>query len=339
MTDSPFFVYYMRLLPTIWRFLFEEGTIMSENLYDVIIIGGGPAGMTAGLYAGRANLKVAMIERGMPGGQASITHLIENFPGVKSIGGPDLSMIMLEQAQEFGTEYITAEVEKIEDAEKKIKKVITSRGEYLTKTIILTTGAQPRLLGVPGEDELRGRGVSYCATCDGAFFRDKELVVVGGGDSAVEEGIYLTRHASKVTIIHRRDELRAQKILQDRAFKNEKIEFIWDTVVESIEGDGKVQHVRIKNNKTGETGEYACDGVFIYVGMEPNTGFFSELPILNEGGYIVTNAKMETAVPGIFAAGDGRDTVLRQVVTATGDGAIAAFYAGHYVELWEEDQE
>ncbi|HEU4964129.1 MAG TPA: thioredoxin-disulfide reductase [Bacilli bacterium] len=312
---------------------------MSENLYDVLIIGGGPAGMAAGLYAGRANLKVALIERGMPGGQASTTDLIENYPGVESVEGPTLSMVMHKQAQDFGTEMITAEVEKIEDADKKIKKVVTTRGEFLTKTIILATGAEPKLLGAPGEQELRGRGVSYCATCDGAFFRGKELVVVGGGDSAVEEGIYLTRHASKVTIIHRRDQLRAQKILQERAFKNEKIEFIWDTVVESIEGEGKVQKVQLKNNKTGEASEYPTDGVFIYVGMKPNTAFFNDLPVLNEQGYVITNAKMETAVPGVFAAGDGRDTVLRQVVTATSDGAIAAFYAGHYVELWEQDEE
>ncbi|MFD2171948.1 thioredoxin-disulfide reductase [Tumebacillus lipolyticus] len=315
--------------------------MMSDNhtLYDVIIIGGGPAGMAAGLYAGRANLKVAMIERGMPGGQAATTHLIENYPGVESVDGPSLSMTMHKQAEDFGTEMITAEVERIEDADKKIKKVLTSRGEFLTKTIILATGAEPRKLGAPGEEELRGRGVSYCATCDGAFFREKELVVVGGGDSAVEEGIYLTRHASKVTIIHRRDSLRAQKILQDRAFKNEKISFIWDTVVESIEGEGKVQKLKIKNTKTGETGEYAADGVFIYVGMVPNTKFFSDLPILNEAGYVLTNSKMETKIPGIFAAGDGRETVLRQVVTATADGAVAAFYAGHYVEMWEADQE
>ncbi|ASS76521.1 thioredoxin-disulfide reductase [Tumebacillus algifaecis] len=313
---------------------------MSEtnNLYDVIIIGGGPAGMAAGLYAGRANLKVALIERGMPGGQASTTHLIENYPGVESVDGPSLSMIMHKQAEDFGTEMITGDVERIEDADQKIKKVITGRGEFLTKTIILATGAEPRKLGAPGEDELRGRGVSYCATCDGAFFRDKELVVVGGGDSAVEEGIYLTRHASKVTIIHRRDTLRAQKILQDRAFKNEKINFIWDTTVETIEGDGKVQKLQLKNTKTGEASEFACDGIFIYVGMVPNTKFFTDLPILNESGYVVTNDKMETKLPGVFAAGDGRETVLRQVVTATADGAVAAFYAGHYVELWEEDQ-
>lgn len=312
---------------------------MSENtLYDVIIIGGGPAGMAAGLYAGRANLKTALIERGMPGGQAATTDLIENYPGVESVEGPHLSMIMHKQAEEFGTEMITADVEKIEDADKKIKKLITSRGEFLTKTIILATGAEPKQLGAPGEQELRGRGVSYCATCDGAFFRGKELVVVGGGDSAVEEGIYLTRHASKVTIIHRRDQLRAQKILQDRAFKNEKIEFIWDTVVEAIEGEGKVQKVKLKNVKTEEVSEYPADGAFIYVGMKPNTAFFNDLPILNDAGYVLTNSKMETAIPGIFAAGDGRDTVLRQVVTATSDGAIAAFYAGHYVELWEQDE-
>jgi thioredoxin reductase (NADPH) len=313
---------------------------MSEQqLYDVLIVGGGPAGMTAGLYAGRANLKVAMIERGMPGGQAATTHLIENFPGVESVDGPTLSLIMHKQASDFGCEMITAEVEKIENIEGKVKKVVTSRGEYLTKTIILTPGAEPKKLFAPGEDELRGRGVSYCATCDGAFFRGKELVVIGGGDSAVEEGIYLTRHASKVTIIHRRDQLRAQKILQDRAFANEKISFIWDTVVEEIAGDNKVEKVLLKNTKTGETSEYPCDGAFIYVGMKPNTDFIADLPILDEGGYIPTNAKMQTKIPGVFAAGDVRDTVLRQVVTATGDGAIAAFYAGHYVELWTEDQE
>ncbi|KEO81360.1 thioredoxin-disulfide reductase [Tumebacillus flagellatus] len=314
---------------------------MSEQqLYDVLIVGGGPAGMTAGLYAGRANLKVAMIERGMPGGQASTTHLIENFPGVESIDGPSLAMIMHKQATDFGCEMITAEVERIENIEGKMKKVITSRGEYLTKTIVLTPGAEPKKLGVPGEDELRGRGVSYCATCDGAFFRGKELVVIGGGDSAVEEGIYLTRHASKVTIIHRRDQLRAQKILQDRAFANEKISFIWDTVVEEIAGENKVEKVLMKNVKTGETSEYPCDGVFIYVGMKPNTDFLTGAEnLLDESGYIPTNAKMATKIPGVFAAGDVRDTVLRQVVTATGDGAIAAFYAGHYVEMWTEDGE
>ncbi|GIM45290.1 thioredoxin-disulfide reductase [Collibacillus ludicampi] len=311
----------------------------NETLYDIIIIGGGPAGLAAGLYAGRANMKVALIERGMPGGQASTTDLIENYPGVESVEGPALSMIMHKQAESFGTEYITGTVETIKD-EGKIKVLHTSNGELRTKAVILATGAEPRKLGVPGEEEFRGRGVSYCATCDGAFFRGKELVVVGGGDSAVEEGIYLTRHATKVTIIHRRDKLRAQKILQDRAFKNEKIDFIWDTTVQSIEGEGKVQKVVLKNTKTGDTKEFPADGVFIYVGMKPNTDFLkgSDIEsILNDEGYIVTDAKMQTNIPGIFAAGDVRDTVLRQVVTATADGAVAAFYAGHYVEAWADE--
>jgi thioredoxin reductase (NADPH) len=311
----------------------------NETLYDIIIIGGGPAGLTAGLYAGRANMKVALIERGMPGGQASTTDRIENYPGVESVEGPTLSMIMHKQAESFGTETITGTVETVRD-EGRIKVVQTSSGELRAKAVILALGAEPRKLGVPGEEELRGRGVSYCATCDGAFFRGKELVVVGGGDSAVEEGIYLTRHASKVTIVHRRDQLRAQKILQERAFKNEKIEFIWDTTVQSIEGEGKVQKVVLKQVKTGETREFATDGVFIYVGMKPNTDFLRGSDwegILNDDGYIVTNAKMQTNIPGVFAAGDVRDTVLRQVVTATADGAIAAFYAGQYVEEWADE--
>jgi thioredoxin reductase (NADPH) len=311
----------------------------NETLYDIIIIGGGPAGLAAGLYAGRANMKVALIERGMPGGQASTTDLIENYPGVESVEGPALAMIMHKQAESFGTEYITGTVETIKD-EGKIKVLHTSNGELRTKAVILATGAEPRKLGVPGEEEFRGRGVSYCATCDGAFFRGKELVVVGGGDSAVEEGIYLTRHATKVTIVHRRDKLRAQKILQDRAFKNEKIDFIWDTTVQSIEGDGKVQKVVLKSTKSEDTREFPTDGVFIYVGMKPNTDFLkgSDIEsILNDEGYIVTDAKMQTNIPGIFAAGDVRDTVLRQVVTATADGAVAAFYAGHYVEAWADE--
>lgn len=304
------------------------------NLYDILIIGGGPAGLTAGLYAGRANLKVGIVERGMPGGQAANTEIIENYPGVERAEGPSLAMVMQKQAESFGAEFLTGDVETVR-RDGKFLSVHTSGGTWITRALIVATGAEPRKLGVPGETEWRGRGVSYCATCDGAFFRGKELVVVGGGDSAVEEGLYLTRHAAKVTIVHRRDQLRAQKILQERAFKNEKISFIWNATVSSIEGDGKVQKVVLKDTKSGEMREFPADGVFIYVGMQPNTAFLkgSDLAeILDQDGYIVTNEKMQTRIPGVYAAGDVRNTVLRQVVTATADGAVAAFYAGQYVE-------
>ncbi len=310
---------------------------MSEaKVYDVVIIGAGPAGMTAAVYTSRANLSTVMIERGIPGGQMANTEEIENYPGYESILGPDLSNKMLEHAKKFGTEYAYGDVQKIEDGTP-YKTIIAGGKEYKAKAIIVATGAEHRLLGVPGEKELSGRGVSYCAVCDGAFFKNKELVVVGGGDSAVEEAVFLTKYASKVTIIHRRDQLRAQKILQDRAFKNEKMEFIWDTTVEEIVGENRVEGVRIKNKKTGEESTYECQGVFIYVGMDPLSSAVDGLGITNEEGYILTNENMETKVPGIFAAGDVREKTLRQVVTATGDGSIAAMAAQHYIESLEDE--
>ena len=309
---------------------------MSEQkVYDVIIAGAGPSGMTDDVYTSRANMSTLMLERGIPGGQMANTEEIENYPGFTSILGPDLSTKMFEHAQQFGAEYAYGEIKEIRD-EEPYKRVITGDKEYLAKAVIVATGAEHRLLGVPGEKELSGRGVSYCAVCDGAFFRNKELVVVGGGDSAVEEAVFLTRFASKVTIVHRRDQFRAQKILQKRAFENEKIEVIWDSAVKEIRGEGKVQSVLLENTKTGEQREFATDGVFIYVGMDPLTESVRSLGITNDAGYILTDEKMHTKVKGVFAAGDVREKMLRQVVTATGDGSIAAQSAQHYVEELNE---
>lgn len=307
-----------------------------EKIYDVIIIGAGPAGMTAAVYTSRANLSTLMLERGVPGGQMANTEEVENYPGFDHILGPELSTKMFDHAKKFGAEYAYGDVKEIIDGEE-YKTIIAGSKEYKARSIIISAGAEYKKIGVPGENELGGRGVSYCAVCDGAFFKQKELVVVGGGDSAVEEGVYLTRFASKVTIVHRRDELRAQKILQDRAFDNEKIDFIWNHTVKEINNkDGKVGSVTLVNTINGEEQEFKADGVFIYIGMLPLTKPFENLGITNENGYIVTNEKMETKVPGIFAAGDIREKTLRQIVTATGDGSIAAQAAQHYVEEVQE---
>lgn len=304
----------------------------TNNTYDVIIIGAGPAGMTAAVYTSRANLKTLMLERGIPGGQMANTEEIENYPGFDHILGPDLSNKMFEHAKKFGAEYAYGDVKEIIDGEE-YKTIIAGSKEYKARAIIITTGAEYKKMGIPGESELGGRGVSYCAVCDGAFFKQKNLVVVGGGDSAVEEGVYLTRFADKVTIVHRRDELRAQKILQDRAFANDKIDFIWSHTVKEINDEnGKVGSVTLVSTKDGSEQEFKADGVFIYIGMLPLTKPFANLGILNDEGYVVTNEKMETAVPGIYAAGDVREKMLRQVVTATGDGSIAAQAVQHYIE-------
>lgn len=303
-----------------------------EHIYDVIIVGAGPAGMTAAIYTSRADLDTLMIERGIPGGQMANTEDVENYPGYESILGPELSTKMFDHAKKFGATYAYGNITEIKDGER-YKTVVAGDKEYKSRTVIITTGAKYKKLGVPGEEELSGRGVSYCAVCDGAFFKDKELVVVGGGDSAVEEGVYLTRYASKVTIVHRRDQLRAQKILQDRAFENDKIEFVWDTTVKSInEQDGKVGSVTLINKRTGEESEYQTDGVFVYIGMVPLNEPFQSLGITNDEGYIETNEQMETRIPGIFAAGDIRAKELRQIVTATGDGSIAAQNAQVYID-------
>ncbi len=303
-----------------------------EKIYDVVIIGAGPAGMTAAVYTSRANLSTLMIERGIPGGQMANTEEVENYPGFDTILGPELSTKMFEHAKKFGAAYAYGDVTEIIDGEE-YKTIISGTKEYKTRAIILSTGAEYKKMGVPGEQELGGRGVSYCAVCDGAFFKQKNLVVVGGGDSAVEEGVYLTRFADKVTIVHRRDKLRAQKILQERAFANEKIDFIWNATVKEInEANGKVGSVTLQSTVDGTESTFATDGVFVYIGMLPLTKPFESLGILNDAGYILTNDNMETTVPGIFAAGDVREKSLRQIVTATGDGSIAAQAVQHYVE-------
>ncbi len=308
-----------------------------EKIYDVIIAGAGPAGMTAAVYTSRANLSTLMIERGMPGGQMANTEDVENYPGFDSILGPDLSTKMFEHAKKFGAEYAYGDIKEIID-HKDYKVVVAGSKQYKAYSVIITTGAEYKKIGVPGEKELGGRGVSYCAVCDGAFFKGKELYVIGGGDSAVEEGVYLTRFASKVTIVHRRDQLRAQKILQDRAFGNEKIDFIWNHTVKTINGkDGKVGSITLVSTQNGQEQELPADGVFIYIGMVPLSKPFVSLGITNENGYIETNDRMETKVPGIFAAGDIREKTLRQIVTATGDGSIAAQTAQHYVEELKEE--
>lgn len=300
-------------------------------IYDTLVIGSGPGGMTAALYAGRSNLKVGLIEQGALGGQMNNTSDIENYPGFETISGPDLSMKMYEPLEKFGVENIYGIVENIED-HGDFKRVLTADEHYDAKTIILATGAKHRLVGVPGEQEYNSRGVSYCAVCDGAFFRDQDLLVIGGGDSAVEEGIYLTQFAKKVTIVHRRDQLRAQKILQDRAFANDKIDFIWDSVVEEIKGDDvKVRSVAIKNVKTGQVTDHDFGGIFVYVGLDPVSSMVKDLGITDEAGWVITDDKMKTSRPGIFAIGDIRQKDLRQIATAVGDGAIAGQEVYNYI--------
>ena len=300
-------------------------------MYDTIIIGAGPAGMTAALYAARSNLKVALLEAGIPGGQMNNTADVENYPGYALISGPELAEKMFEPLENLGVEHIFGHVQRIED-QCDSKKVITEDEVYESKTVIIATGAFHRQLNVPGEAEFNSRGVSYCAVCDGAFFRDEDLLVVGGGDSAVEEAIFLTQFAKSVTIVHRRDQLRAQKVLQDRAFANEKISFVWDSVVEAIHGDDrKVTGVTFKNIKTGETSQADFGGIFIYVGLDPVSEFVADLGIRDESGWIVTDDHMKTSVAGIYAIGDVRQKDLRQITTAVGDGAIAGQEAYKYI--------
>lgn len=299
-------------------------------VYDVVIIGGGPAGLTAGIYAKRGMLNAVLLEKMGVGGQIIVTDLVENFPGFQEISGAELAGKFEQHALKFGLETKSmVEVEFIEDRGK-TKLVKTSEGEFETKTVIITTGTTPKKLGAKGELELIGRGVSYCATCDGFFFREKTVVVVGGGDSAITEAIYLTKMAKKVIVVHRRDKLRAERINQEHAFANPKISFVWDSVIEEVLGKQVVEKVMVKNVKTNVISEIKTDGVFIYVGLIPNTGFAKVKK--DEWGFIITNDSRETSVKGIFAAGDCRVTPLRQIATAVGDGAIAAVSAERYIE-------
>jgi thioredoxin reductase (NADPH) len=304
--------------------------------YDVVVIGAGPGGMTAALYASRSNLSVLMIDRGIYGGQMNNTAEIENYPGFDSILGPDLGEKMYSSATRFGAEYAYGSVTDVED-HGAYKVVNTDDGSYQAKAIVIATGSEHRKLGVPGEEEYSGRGVSYCAVCDGAFFKNKEVAVIGGGDSAVEEGLYLAQLASKVTVLHRRDQLRAQQIIQKRAFANDKMNFVWNAQVEAIEGDGQVvTGVKYKDKVTGEEGIVPASGAFIYVGIEPMTKAFEELGILDNAGWVVTDAHMQTNVPGIFAIGDVRKKELRQITTAVGDGGLAGQGVFKYIQSLDD---
>jgi thioredoxin reductase (NADPH) len=300
--------------------------------YDVIIIGGGAAGLAAAIYSVRAMLKTLVIERQAVGGQILYTGDIENYPGFpEPISGPDLAVLYEKQASRFGTEFTYDTVTSL-DVEGPVKRVFGEEAEYTGKAVIITSGGEHNKLEVPGEDEFAGRGVSYCATCDGNFFRDQDVTVVGGGDAALDEGLYLTRMTKSVTLVHRRDELRASKILQKRAMDNPKFDFIWDTVVEEIKGDGDVNSVVLKNLKTGKLDERPTDGVFVYIGFHPINDFMRGAVELDNAGHVVTDLQMWTNVPGIFAAGDVRAFSERQLANATGDGVAAALSAYRYIQ-------
>jgi len=306
-----------------------------EKVYDTVIIGAGAAGLTAGIYASRSNMDSVLLEKFVPGGQAALTTFVENYPAFPDgISGFDLMEKMRKQAANFGLEIKTTEVTSI-DKKDDIFSILTTSEEIRARTIIICTGVRPRRLDVPGEKELFGKGISTCATCDGAFFRDMEVAVIGGGDSAIDEGIFLTRYASKVHIIHRRDEFRAIHSLVKKARKNPKIQFHTDTIVVSVNGGNSVESLMVKNVKTDEESILPVSGVFLYVGLIPNTEIFRELIKLNEQGFIVVDRDLATSVPGIFAAGDVCEKPLRQIITAAGDGATAAHSAGKYLETLE----
>jgi thioredoxin reductase (NADPH) len=311
----------------------SERPTRPEKRYDVVIIGAGPAGLTAGIYAGRAQLATAIIERGVTGGQIAQTEEVENYPGFpEGISGPELSQRFQQQAERFGAELVRDEVTAIEPVEGGGFWVRGQAADYHAGAVIIATGANPRLLGVPGEGEYYGRGVSTCATCDGFFYRGKNVVVVGGGDAAVEEGMFLTRFAAKVTLVHRRDQLRAHKSAQERAFANPKMEFVWNTVVTEVLGeDGVVTGVRTRRVDTGEEGVIPADGLFVYIGHEPNTGYLGGVVELRESGYIDVRDEVYTNVPGIFAAGDVADEVYRQLGTSVGAGTRAGMAAERFL--------
>ncbi len=308
---------------------------MSMKDYDIVIVGGGPGGLTAGLYSARANRKTVLLEKFLPGGQIANTAEVEDYPGFDLISGSELAMRMAEHAKKFGLEIISDEVAQIY-SEGNHKMVVSAGGDiYRAKAVIIATGGSPNHLNVPGENQFAGKGVSYCAICDGAFFKNQVIAVVGGGDAAVEEGMFLTKFGSKVYLIHRRSQLRAQKIIQERAFKNPKMEFIWDTVVESINGDTKVKSLTLRNVKTGEKSDLEVGAIFVFVGFVPNSNLTHEPLTKDSGGYIITNERMETSVKGIYAVGDVRAQLVRQITNAVGDGTTAAVAAEKYIEELE----
>src|SRR5438874_7957638 len=298
--------------------------------YDIAIIGAGPAGLAAGLYAARSRRKSIIFEKNVTGGQIALTSTDENYPGIIEINGFDLGQAMLQQAELHGLETAYTTISAIEP-DGRYHLLRTDDGDYRAKTVILTGGADYNRLGIPGEERLTGFGVSYCGTCDAAFFKDMDVAVVGGGDAAMDESMFISRYASKVTVVHRRDELRASKILQERAFANPKIDFVWNTVVTEVAGEKEVQAAQLKNVLTGEESALPVAAVFVFIGQTPNTGFMKDLVDTDEGGHVLVNLWMETSAPGIYAAGDIRAQSARQVVTGAGDGATAAIRADHYI--------
>ena len=302
-----------------------------NNKHEVIIIGGGPAGLSAGIYTSRARLNSLLIEKAAAGGQITEAELVENFPGFpEGISGIELGQLMYQQATKYGLKSVIAEATGIElQGEQKVVK--TTEDDFMARVVIIASGSERRKLGIPGEVEFVGRGVSYCATCDAAFFRELPVVVVGGSDAAITEALHLTKFASKVTVIHRRDRLRASPIIQERAFAEPKIDFLWDSVVEEIEGENSVKRIKLRQVQTGEKSILEVAGVFVSIGLKPSTDYVKGILELDEGGYIITNDRMETNIPGIFAAGDIRQHSARQAITAAGDGATAAIYAGEFL--------
>ncbi|MBI5844177.1 MAG: thioredoxin-disulfide reductase [Deltaproteobacteria bacterium] len=305
---------------------------MSKADHDLIIVGGGPAGLTAGIYAARARMDVLLVEKTAPGGQILVSDHVENYPGFPDgISGAELAFLIQRQAEKFGLKTDSGEIV-YADFSGPVKKLVMEGRTLTAKAVIIATGASPRKLGVPGEDKHYGRGVSFCATCDAPFFRGKVVAAVGGGDTAIQESLFLAKFAEKVYVIHRRDALRAAKVIQERAFAEPKIEFVWDSVVTEVKGESEVEALSIKNVRTGATSDLAVSGCFVWVGITPNTQFLSGVVDLDKGGFVIADQRMETSVAGIFAVGDCRNTPLRQVATAVGDAAIAAVSAEHYIE-------
>ncbi|MDD5227157.1 MAG: thioredoxin-disulfide reductase [Candidatus Omnitrophica bacterium] len=305
---------------------------MEKKIYDVMVIGGGGAGLTAALYTSRANLSTVLFEKLVSGGQIASTDLVENYPGFpEGVLGSEIAQKMEAQAVHYGTQMIYEEVKSL-SRKGDLFEAVSAEASFTARTVILAMGASFRMIGVPNEKELTGKGVSYCATCDGAFFKGKKVIAVGGGDSALQEGIFLTRFAESVTIVHRRDKLRASPILQERAKTNSKIRFIWDSVVDKIEGEKKVEAVLLKNVKTGQSQKVPADGVFVFVGHDPNSALARGFVALDEKGYAVTDDSLATSVPGVFAAGEVRKGAVRQLVSACGEGCAAALAAQAYLD-------